>query len=188
MNGDSELKFRLPHIGLGLEVFTKVYYIDGYWEEPQPFFIRKFLEDRLWIKRRLMLSRDLPTYTASIEFPDQNFFYGIPSAYARRATTHGWLDLPNQITCVSAMDHKSGILWAARKPFRHHHLMQFMWEYGVSALDRQSANQGFLNGVGQHLGREEALQIALNTRQMKEYMGDKPIHSHERELFSEDLW
>lgn len=183
------MKFKLHQESMSLADHTQVYYIDGFYHEPTPFIIRKVLEDRLWIKRRLMLSYDLPTFAASKEFPQQVFFYGIPEAYAKRALTHGWKENPEKIAGVTAMDHVSGILWYARAPMRHHHLMQFMWEYGVSALDRQEAEQGFMNGIGQMLDREEALKRAIATRQLKEYYSDgTPKHSHYRELFSEDLW
>ena len=66
------------------------------------------------------------------------------------------------------------------KPNRHHDVIRFMVEQ-MGVEPPITGEQGFFNERFEFLSREEALKHALEIGQITE-------HSHERELFSEDVW
>ncbi len=130
----------------------------------------------------LILSEVFPCQSESKEIPGLIFSYGLPGAFLN--TRFHTLKKQYQITSVANWDHKSGIIWAAQKPHRHHHLHQAMYEYGVSEIDRSQAQQGFMTAAGYFLDRTLALQLAEATQQMNYREGTVVL----KKLYSENLW
>lgn len=159
----------------------------GYYNEPLYNRGRRALEVREVLKRRLFMPAeppllDLPVTTMSDLFPDQMFFYGTPEAYVNNS--RGYRGTPETIRGVANHDVRNGIIWYARQPFRHHHLMQIQYEYGISSWDRGSAAQGFMSSHGRFLGRFEAMELAKNNGQLRA----RPGVVVQKKLYSENLW
>lgn len=87
---------------------------------------------------------------------------------------------PERITGVAIMD-DDGRLWSLPAPARHGTI------YALAAFMRESAEgplsgQGFTTNTGRFVGREEAVGIATDARQLIRKT-DPPD-----QLFSEDVW
>jgi hypothetical protein len=81
---------------------------------------------------------------------------------------------------AAAVQTNGGLIISMPPPARHHTILQehsklSNWVFG-------SNKQGFLTNLGRYVGREEALKIALDAKQI-EAPKFQPHH-----LFSEDLW
>lgn len=69
----------------------------------------------------------------------------------------------------------------APPPARHHTLLHAFWDVNRKIVVPPSG-QGFLTSEGRYVGREEALKIAMESKQLL-----KP-NFQPHQLFSEDLW
>ncbi len=75
-----------------------------------------------------------------------------------------------------------GTIYSLPKPNRHHHVIWHIVNITkVSHVDNEE--QGFLDNEGNFFTREEALVIALESKQVKDLNNIRA-----GKLFSEDLW
>jgi hypothetical protein len=182
----AEHKYNYPEARLAFSDYMRAVHVDGFVTEPSSFFVVDALHKLGWKKRTPILSPHYVTKAESKEFPGEVFFYGTPEAYVRSAEKlFRW---EGRISAVANYDRVSGIIWSAVKPLRHHNLIQYMFEYGVSPIQRQEAEQGFMDAFGRFLNREEALDVAKRYDLFKPVPPGMPKHVHCTELFSEDLW
>lgn len=82
---------------------------------------------------------------------------------------------------AAAIQHPSGLIYAAAKPGRHHHCIRIMDAQGKAGLGA-TRKQGFITSAGRFVIRREALAIA--------YAADQVRFKHpvDYELYSEDMW
>lgn len=77
-----------------------------------------------------------------------------------------------------------GVIYSLPEPNRHHHVIRHIIDtVGVSSVDVEEDDQGFLDESGRYLRRAQALQSALENDQIK-----NPSKIRMNRLFSEDLW
>lgn len=78
---------------------------------------------------------------------------------------------------------KAGTIYSLLRPNRHHNVIKYMVDLGVSPKG-EDAIQGFIDNNGLFLEREEAKKLALTNNQFRKESTtpDSPW------LFSEDLW
>jgi hypothetical protein len=93
---------------------------------------------------------------------------------------HAMLPERPPLTHVACID-MEGRVWSLPRPFRHHHVLKNMHDYGAKAEESPSS-QGFLDDNGRYLRRSQALVNADLNGQIK---GGKIIGGM---LTSEDLW
>lgn len=93
------------------------------------------------------------------------------------------MDLPpsgrHPLTHVACID-VEGRIWSLPRPFRHHHIIKIMHDFG--AKNRSIGDQGFLDQSGRYLTRNQAEVSADVNGQIK---NGKIIGGC---LTSEDLW
>jgi len=78
----------------------------------------------------------------------------------------------------------NGKIYSLPRPNRHHNVIwKIVEETKIKSVDVYGSDQGFLDSTGNYLTRKEALDIALNSGQIR---SDRPIYNNE--LFSENLW
>lgn len=80
-----------------------------------------------------------------------------------------------------AIQHPSGVIYAAPAPGRHHHLIWAMDAFGHAGIE-QTRKQGFLTNTGRFVRRKDALNLAKAARQIVKK------HPHHSELYTEDMW
>lgn len=124
-----------------------------------------------------------PTYAVSLTHPSQKFFYG-------RVLDFRWsalgLEPPmsDHIVGVANKEMVTGLMWVGMAPQRHHHLLDYAWEYGSDSSMTGNTSQGFVDNHGRFLDRYEAFELAKSNGQFKR---KDPADKLEK-LFSEDLW
>lgn len=79
-----------------------------------------------------------------------------------------------------AIKTKTNKIVSLPKPFRHHHLVHYL--YGTPDETPDLKAQGFLDSDGNYLNRKQALVIAKAANQYQPTAGPLP------ELYSEDVW
>lgn len=127
------------------------------------------------------LNVNYPTFARSATFPDQWFYYGRQSDY-QIAVTH-CVD-PEIIVGVASWEMSTGMLWVALRPYRHHHLYSYTWEYGSNGAEQSYHTQGFITNHGRFLDRFAAFKLAHENGQYARV--DNSMSR--QELYSEDLW
>jgi len=75
-----------------------------------------------------------------------------------------------------------GQMFALPKPYRHHNVIRFMWEF-CHIRPVVGEMQGFYDDKGRFLTREEAYKLA----KMNGQLVSKTEHGLHK-LFSEDIW
>lgn len=89
-----------------------------------------------------------------------------------------------RISSVALLGPSTGI-HVLPPPNRHHDVIMLMKSRGFDIEEIAGSRQGFVTSVGRFVDREQALEIALLSGQVREK--DRPVPGLP-ELFSEDLW
>ena len=96
----------------------------------------------------------------------------------------------SKLKIVAAAIKKDGVIWTLPRPARHHNIIFAMNDVGkskarenkTSFLIEAHGKQGFIDGEGNFLNREDAAKRAILCGQLT-----KPLIAPPN-LFSEDLW
>lgn len=158
--------------------------------------LRSWLEKKQIVARRIQSYTHYPVKSTSLKYPDEVFFYGTLLEYARAFPKRYEFQsgvaksqiAPEKIVGVANYDHFSGLVWLGLAPLRHHHLFQYMDEYGVDWVRIWYAEQGFMTSFGRWVDRVEGLRVAKHAKQLKLNPDGSQKHAHNTHLFSEDLW
>jgi hypothetical protein len=161
-------------------------FIDCCHPEPKDNFIKRWLQKRRWLTRKVWKTDLFPVSTRSRRFPKHVFFYGPPESYVYMV--HEQRHQREVILGVANYDLKTDIVWYAPRPLRHHNVLWIMGDYGVSSSDLAECKQGFMTNHGRFLTRSLALILAQRNGQLPRNADGTFKHVHARHLFSEDLW
>lgn len=82
---------------------------------------------------------------------------------------------------AAAIRHPNGLIFSAKRPYRHHHCIRAMAELKMAGL-ANTHDQGFITSKGRYVDRREGLLIATTANQLVRKTAPEHI------LFSEDVW
>jgi len=83
----------------------------------------------------------------------------------------------------AAIQTDEGNIFSVARPGRHHDVIREIRESGYKGAVG-GERQGFVLSDGRFVTRKEALQVAIETKQVEYYMCHAPMVG----LFSEDIW
>lgn len=88
-----------------------------------------------------------------------------------------------ELIVAAAVRHRDIIIMVER-PDRHGHCLNFLHRYGIDPIE-DNHECGFVTNRGRFVGRKEAGQIVIASKQGTYMDGPSNPHGH---LYSEDMW
>ena len=108
------------------------------------------------------------------------FYFGLPEAFVTNNKV--LTQVPERVTGVSVRHAKSGLIYVAFAPLRHHHVICVIDERTNDGPKVSRHDQGFITNHGRIVSRKEAYSIVVANGQISR------LTPRSGELYSEDLW